>query len=263
MSYEAFEFTVADGVAHVVWNQPERGNPIDETFCRELAAIAVECDGRPEVRAVLMEARGRHFSVGGDLKSFVRDRDSLPRFVKHAAGLVNGAVSRLARMDAPLVMVCHSLVTGGAVGLTAAADFALAPADSRFYAAFTGIGFSCDCGTSYHLPRRVGTRRAFEFLVRNQTWSATQALGYGLVNEVLPDEELARARGRALAAELAVGPTRAYGEIKRLFASTFEQPLEAQLEAEARAIAKVSASDDCWQAFHAVLAKQKPEFRGR
>jgi len=262
MIYEAFDFHIADGVARVIWNQPERGNPFDATFCREYAQIAIECDENPAVRAVLMTARGRFFSVGGDVKTFTRDRDALPRFIKSAAADLHAGVSRFARMDAPVVIGCHSLVTGGAVALTAAADFAIATADAHFYAAFTGIGFSCDCGTSYNLPRRVGQRRAFDFLVRNRTWTAAEALEYGLIGEVVADADALAATASALAAELAAGPTCAFGEIKRLFLSGNEQSLESQMELEARALARASRTEDAWGALNAVLKKEPAHFEG-
>lgn len=263
MHYEAFDFRRDGHVAHLTWNQPERGNPIDEAFCRELKQIAIECDEDPDIRAVLMDANGRHFSVGGDVKTFTRDRAALPRLTKAMTGDLNAGVIRLARMDAPVIVALHSLVTGGAVAFAAAADIALASADARFYAAFTAIGFSCDCGTSHFLPRRVGARRALDFLLRNQTWSAQDALAAGLVNEVLPDFDALRAASRELAARLAAGPTRAYGEIRRLFQSSFTRSLEAQLEDEAQAIARCTHTDDAWQALEAVLTKRPVRFDGR
>lgn len=262
MNYEAFEFSIKDNVARVTLNQAERGNPIDGTFCRELADIAVECDENDAIRAVLINAKGKFFSVGGDLKTFTRDREQLPRFVKSATKDMHSAVSRFARMDAPVVIALHSLVTGGAVALTAAADFAIADTDTRFYAAFTGIGFSCDCGTSHFLPRRVGTRRATEFLLRNQQWSAQDAESYGLINTVCANPERVTAEANAIARELAQGPTVAIGAVKRLMHSTFEQSLEAQLEAESRALAACSRTDDAWAALNAVLARQTPTFHG-
>ncbi len=263
MNPQAFEFCVADAVAVITLNQPARGNPIDEAFCRELKLLAIECDENPAIRAVLIEARGKNFSVGGDLKTFVRDRASLPALTKAMTADLNAGVVRLARMDAPVVIALHGLVTGGAVAFTAAADFALATAETRFYAAFTGIGFSCDCGTSYFLPRRVGSQRALDFLLRNRMWSAAEALNYGLVGDIVADETALRSTSRALAAELAHGATRAYGEIRRLIQTGFEQTLETQLEDEAQAIARCTRTEDAWRALHAVLAKEKPAFNGR
>jgi len=262
MSYKAFDLDIDNGVATMTWNQPERGNPFDGTFCREFSEIAAECDVNPEVRAVLMKSHGRFFSVGGDVKTFTKDRSALPHFIKTASADLHNGISRFARMDAPIVIACHSLVTGGAVAITAMADFALATKDATFLAAFTRIGFSGDAGTSFNLPRRVGHRRAFEFLVRNQTWSAQQALEYGLINQVVADQEELETTATALARELAAGPTFAIGEIKRLFISNFEQPLEAQMELESRALARASATDDAWSGLTSVLEKSEPTFVG-
>lgn len=262
METSALEFRVEQALAVLTLNQPTRGNPIDEAFCRELKLLAIECDENPAIRAVLIEARGKNFSVGGDLKTFVRDRATLPALTKAMTADLNSGLTRLARMDAPVVIAVHGLVTGGAVAFTAAADFAIATADARFYAAFTGIGFSCDCGTSHYLPRRVGTGRTLDFLLRNRIWTAQDAMRYGLVNELVTDETTLATTARALADELAKGPTRAYGEIKRLVQSSFEQTLETQLEDEAQAIARCTRTEDAWRALNAVLAKQKFEFGG-
>ena len=263
MEFQAFEYRIEQSVAHITLNQPARGNPIDEAFCTELKQLAIDCSENSAVRAVLIDARGKNFSVGGDLKTFTRDRSQLPRLTKAMTAELNSGVARFARLDAPVVIAVHGLVTGGAIAFTAAADFAIATRDTRFYAAFTGIGFSCDCGTSYFLPRRVGSGRALDFLLRNRLWSAEAAQTYGLVNELVDDEPALQTASLKLAHELARGPTRAFGEIKQLIQSSFEQALEAQLEDEAQAIARCTRTDDAWGALNAVLAKQKAEFNGR
>jgi 2-(1,2-epoxy-1,2-dihydrophenyl)acetyl-CoA isomerase len=101
-----------------------------------------------------------------------------------------------------------------------------------------------------------------EFLMRNETWDAVQACERGLVGEVVDDEALPAA-ARALAAQLAAGPTRAFGEIKNLLLSTWEQPIEAQMEQEARAMARVCRTDDAWTGITEVAARRVPRFRGR
>jgi 2-(1,2-epoxy-1,2-dihydrophenyl)acetyl-CoA isomerase len=169
------------------------------------------------------------------------------------------AVSRLARCNAPIIATAHALAAGGALGLLAGVDFVLAAPEAVFYAAFTGIGISCDTGTSYFLPRRVGPRKAASFLLLNQTWSAEEAMAAGLVTQIVPRDDL-DAEGLKLARKLAAGPTKAYGEIKNLLLSSFEQSLEGQLELEARAIARCAATEDAWHALNAVKAKQKVTF---
>lgn len=262
MDLKSFAFEIADGVAHVTLNQADRGNPIDRAFAFELNEIATECSIDPAVRAVLIDAKGRFFCVGGDLNSLTKDRADLPRFIKQATADLHMAIARLARMNAPVVMAVHALVAGGGVALAAGADFVLASPNAKFYAAFAGIGLTCDSGASYFLPRRVGTRRAMEFHMLNEMWSAEQAAANGLINRVVEADQL-DAEAWALARRLAQGPTIAYGEMKSLLNSASQETLESQLELEVRAMTRIAMSDDAWNAMRAVQAKQKPTFEGR
>lgn len=141
-------------------------------------------------------------------------------------------------------------------------DFCLAGRSANFYAAYLGIGLSPDGGGTHALTRLVGPRRAAEFYLRNETWTADEAAGHGLVSEVVDDAELGT-RARQLAAELAGGPTRAFGEVKNLLLAAVDQPLEASLEAESRAMGRVTRTEDSWNAITAVAAKQRPTFSGR
>jgi 2-(1,2-epoxy-1,2-dihydrophenyl)acetyl-CoA isomerase len=262
MTYESFAFEVVDGVGHVTLNQPERGNPMDLRSNTELSLIATECDENPAVRAVLIDAVGKYFCVGADLKTMTRDHDGLHVFIKNATVGLHSAISRFTRMDAPVVVSVHALACGGSVALAAAADFCLAARSAEFYAAYTGIGLVPDGGGSTFIPRRVGLRRATEFLMRNERWSAELAAERGLINEVHEDAELADASW-ALARSLAEGPTRAYGEIKNLFLSMWDTPIESQMELEARAMARVTRSEDGWHGVNAVARREKPRFVGR
>jgi len=258
----AVQVEIRDAIAHVTLTQPERGNPFDQAFCAQLCEAAIECDETPGVRAVLIRAQGKYFSVGADLKWLGTDRALLPRRLKRATADLHMAISRFARCDAPVVLAAHGLVTGGAVALTAMSDFAIAARTARFYAAYNAIGFVSDGAGTYFIPRRVGTRRAVEFLMLNQTWSAQQAVEHGLVSRWVEDADL-EPEATALARQIASGPTRTYGEMKRLMLSTHDQPLETQLEFEARAISQCAKTEDSWNAIQAVLAKRKPEFVGR
>lgn len=262
MSGQAVVLDITDGVGHVTFNQAERGNPLDSEFCKDFCDIANECAANREVRAVLIDARGKYFSVGGDLKTLAKDQATLDRFVQTGTADLHMAIARFARMDAPVVTAVHALVAGGATALVAASDFALAGRSAKFYAAFAAIGLSCDTSSSYFYPRRLGSRRTLEFLLLNQTWSAEQAHAYGLINRVVDDAELA-GEAMMLARTLAEGPTRAVGEIKRLLLSSYEQPLEAQLELEARAIARSARTADGWSGLSGMAAKRKPVFTGR
>jgi len=262
MTYDSFALQIADGIAHLTLNQPTRGNPLDLRFATELSQIANVLEGDPAVRCVLIDAAGKYFGVGADLKTMNQDREALPVFIKHATTVLHSALARFARMDAPVIVATHALTVGGYVALCAMADFCLAARSARFYAAYTGIGLVCDGGGSTFIPRRVGTRRAAEFLLRNQMWSADKALAAGLVNSVHDDDAL-QADAWALARELAAGPTRAFGEIKNLLLSTWEQPIEAQMELEARAMVRATRSEDGWAGVCSVADRRQPGFVGR
>lgn len=259
--YESFTLDVDAGVGRVRFTQGDRGNPFDASFCRELAEVVTACDVHPDVRCVLIEGTGRFFSVGGDLDSLGRDRDALTVFIKSATIGLHSAVSRMARMDAPVIVAVHALAAGGGVSLAAAADFCVAGRSAKFYAAYQGIGLAIDGGGSHFLPRRVGSRRATDFYLRNQTWDAEEACRLGLVSEVVDDEALEE-QALALARELAAGPTRSFGEVKNLLASSADTPLETQLELEARAMARTAGTQDTWEGITAVAAKRRPSFRG-
>jgi 2-(1,2-epoxy-1,2-dihydrophenyl)acetyl-CoA isomerase len=261
-TYDTVEFEIRDNVAHVTLNQPARGNPFDPRMCADMAAVANRCSADPAVRAVLIQARGRFFSVGVDVKELVRDREAMPYFVQDATAAINAALARFARMDAPVIVAAQRMVVGGGVALTAAADFAIAGESVKFYAAYCGAGLSSDVGGTAYLPRRVGLRRATEFLMRNQTWSAAQALEYGLISGVAGDDDVPKVAAE-LAAELAAGPTRAFGEIKNLLLSALETPLETQLELEAQAMLRSTRTDDAWAGMVALAERRKPDFTGR
>ena len=140
MELTAFAFEIREGVAHITLNQPERGNPFDRRFAEEFDYLATECTIRLEVRSVLIDAKGRFFSVGGDLNALASSREELARFVSVATSDLHMGIARFARMNAPVVMAVHAMAAGGAVALVAGADFVLASPSAKFYAAFAGIG---------------------------------------------------------------------------------------------------------------------------
>ena len=115
---------------------------------------------------------------------------------------------------------------------------------------------------SINLPQAEVTRRAAEFFMRNQMWDANTALEAGLLTRVVDDANL-NDEAWGLARELAAGPTVAFGEVKNLLLSTWAQPIEAQMEQEARAIARVSRTEDAWNGICEVAARRKPGFVGR
>lgn len=262
MTFTQLSLAVDEGLARLTLTNPVKGNPIDAVLCAEVCEAAILLSEDPGVRAVLFTAEGKAFSFGGDISAFIGDLDSLPKNIKRWTASLHSGLARLQRMDAPVVAAVQGVCAGGMVGVIAGADIVVAAEDARFVAAFAGIGFSNDSGSSVMFTRRMGIARARKFLLLNETLSAQEALAIGLVDEVVPADQV-KARGEEIATQLAAGPTKAFGEMRRLFISVEDQPLEAQLELEAQALARCAGTEDAREALFAFTEKRKPVFKGR
>lgn len=262
MSDSPVQFSVENGLARLRFTEAARGNPIDLPFCNAICEAANELSSRSDLRAVLVTAEGKAFSFGGDIANFVAKLDDLPAEIKRMTSTMHSAVARLQRMDAPVVVAVHGVCAGGMTAFVAGCDVVVSADSARFAAAYTGIGYSCDAGSSVTVSRRMGLSRARQFFLRNQTLDAAAALQAGLVDEVVPADQVLAA-AQAIAMQLAAGPTRAYGEIRRLLLSAQDQPLEVQLELEAQALSRIAASADAREGLLAFSEKRKPKFSGR
>ena len=262
MSYVSLELTITDGLARLVMNQPDQGNPFNAELCADLCAVANELAGRDDLRAVLLSARGRFFSVGGDIQMFAQTLDNLPSKIREWTSGLHMGMARLARLDAPIVACVHATCMGGAVALAANCDLVFSARSARFGAAYPQIGYSCDAGATFGLASRVGLSRARRFLLLNEMLDAEEAARIGLVDYVHDDDAVA-AEAEKAAIKLAQGPTRAYGAIRHLLSRSLGQPFESQLEDEAQALIRVSASADAREGILAFAEKRKPRFQGR
>ena len=261
MAFAQMRLTIDDGLARLTFADAARGNPIDAVLCAEIGEAAIILSEDPAVRCVLVAAEGKTFSYGGDIGSFIDDLDDLPRNIKRWTSGIHGGISRLQRMDAPIVAAVQGVCAGGMSAFVAGADIVVAAEDAKFVAAFAGIGFSSDSGSSIMYTRRMGIARTRRFLLLNETLDAQAALAAGLVDEVAPMDGYV-ARAEAIARQLAAGPTRAFGEMRRLLMTVEDQPLETQLELEAQALARSAGTADAREGLTAFAARRKPVFRG-
>lgn len=260
---DAFETRLEEGVFHLILNRPDQGNTFGEAFCRELERVVNIISEDTATRAVLISSRGKFFSVGGDIGLMSGSRATLPGIVKTLTSPLHMAIARLMQINAPVICAVQGGgAFGGAVALAAACDIVVAGSNARFGAAFTGIGFSCDSGTTVGLAQRLGVARTRRFLLLNETLSTTEALADGLVDKIVPDDSLLQ-DATALAQKLARGPTLAYGEVKRLLLSTTTRTALAQMEEEAQALARIAKSSDAWEGLSSFIEKRKPEFRAQ
>jgi 2-(1,2-epoxy-1,2-dihydrophenyl)acetyl-CoA isomerase len=262
MSYETIDLAVRDGVAHLTLNRPQAANSITVELARDLMYAALRCDEDAAVRAVLLSGAGAMFCGGGDLKTFAGKGADLPHYLKEVTTYLHAAVSRLTRMDAPVIAAVHGSAAGAGLSLVCAADLVLAADGAKFTVAYTRAGLTPDGSSTYFLSRIVGLRRALELTLTNRLLSAAEAMQLGIVTRVVPAERLLD-EARALAAELAAGPTRAFGASKRLLHAGWSGTLETQMELETRAIADIARGADAHEGIAAFVAKRPAKFTGR
>lgn len=262
MSYQTLKLEVTDGLARLTLNQPQAGNPFNAAFCSEIVTAGNELSGVSGLRAVLLCAEGKFFSVGGDIGMFAKMLDTLPNCIRDWTAGLHMGIARLQRLDAPLIASVHGVCMGGGVAMVSGCDFVIAGQSAQFGAAYPQIGYSCDAGASFGLASRMGIARARRFMLFNEMLDAEAARAAGLVDEVVADDQLAAETDR-YAQRLCQGPTRAFGEIRRLINKALRQPLEAQLEDEAQALSRVAGSADAREGVTAFSEKRKARFTGQ
>jgi len=260
--YETLDFEIRDQLARITLNRPDRFNAMNLEMSRELMTLAIECGENPELRAVLITGAGKAFCAGGDLPSFRAKGDGLARHVKEMTTYLHAAISRFAWMQAPLIGAVNGVAAGAGFSLALACDLVVAAQSARFTMAYTRAGLSPDGSSSYYLPRLVGLRRALELSLTNRVLGADEALEWGIVNRVVADADC-MTRAEALAQELAAGPTRACGAVKKLMLMSLNDSLEGQLERETRCIAEMTHTADAREGIEAFCDKRPPRFSGR
>ncbi len=262
MAYNFLTFEVQEGVGLICLNRPDDGNAITLEVARELLDAAGRCDADPEVRAVVLTGRGKMFCAGGDLKAFAAQGAEISLYMREVTQAFHAAIARFNRMDPPVVAAVNGTAAGGGLSLALATDIVIAAESARFSMAYTKIGLVPDGAATYFLARLVGLRRAKEMVLLNPVLSAAQALEWGLINQVVAEDEVLPA-ALALAHKLATGPTRSFGEAKRLILAGATDTLEAQMELESQAIAALSISPDGQEGLAAFLEKRTPRFTGK
>jgi 2-(1,2-epoxy-1,2-dihydrophenyl)acetyl-CoA isomerase len=258
---EVLRVEIEAGVARLTLDRPKAANSIDLALGRALSDAAIRCDEDPDVRVIVIRADGRFFCAGGDLGSFASAGARVPGLLKELTMYLHAALSRFARGRAPVIAAVQGPAAGAGMSLACAADFVVASDAASFTMAYTRAGLTPDGSSTWVLPRLIGVRRTMELMIRNTSLSAQEAADWGLVNRVVPADQLEK-EVDGLAAELAAGPTEAYGLTKRLLLLSSTEGYEAQMEHEARAIADAARSADGREGIAAFLEKRAPRFQG-
>jgi enoyl-CoA hydratase len=269
-----------DGHVATVWlDRPEKRNALGPDFWADLpvAMTAVEAD--PEVRAVVIAARGPHFTVGLDLVAMsglvagappeADGANRRPSAAVRAAAVrsevlrMQGSITAVAECPVPVIAAIHGYCLGGGVDLAAACDIRLASSDAVFSVRETKVAIVADLGSLQRLPYIIGKGHVAELAYTGKDIGAARAAEIGLVNRVSPDHEQVVADARALAAEIAANSPLAVRGTKAVLAAGEGRPVADGLSFVATWNAGALASEDLTEAMTAFMEKRPPVFTGR
>lgn len=262
MAYQHILLDVAQGVACLTLNRPDSLNSFTADMHVEVAeALALAAEDE-SIRAVVITGAGRGFCAGQDLN----DRNIAPGeridLGDSVEKFYNPLIRRITSMEKPVICAVNGVAAGAGANIALACDLVFAARSAKFVESFAMLGLIPDSGGTWHLPRLVGMARAKGMAMLMPKVSAEQAKEWGLIWEVVDDDEL-MSTVMGLATHLATQPTRGFAFTKQAFAASMTHSLDEQLELEKSLMRTAGFTEDYAEGVKAFLEKRKPEYKGR
>src|ERR1700733_6416156 len=262
LPYETVIWEQSGGVGRLTLNRPDTLNAWTPEFGFELRTIIERDAADPSVRAVLLTGAGRGFSSGADLKAgFEPADDGMPDIGRELREIYHPIIAGIRRLEKPVVAAVNGPAAGIGCSPALACDLIMAAESAFFGLAFVNVGLMPDGGSTALVPPAVGRARAFQMALLGERIPAPQALEWGLVNWVYPNDRL-MGEAEALVARLAAGPTRSYASSKRALNQFIYGNLDAQLDLEAELQHALGRSKDFVEGAAAFVQKRAPAFTG-
>ena len=243
---------------HLCFNRPHALNAVDVPMAHALLDAMRTLTSDASVRAVVLRGAGKGFMAGGDLATLRADP---VQGATDLLGPLNEALELMATLNAPVIAQVHGVAAGAGLSLMLQADFVLAAQGTRFNLAYINLGTSCDVGASWALPRLVGMRKALEIALLGDTLTCADAERMGLINRTVSADKI-DAEVSLLADRLASGPTIAYGAMKRLLRTSFDNDLPGQLAHELAAFVQCAGTRDFRTGIESFYGKYPAQFNG-
>lgn len=263
-NWQHFDFQVADGVATVTFNRPDKYNPLTFDSYADLRDLLHELPYRNDTQVLVIRGQGSAFCAGGDVNEIIGELIQMgPRDLMAFTKMTGDVIKAMRECPIPIISGIQGIAAGAGAVVALASDFRVVANSGRFAFLFTKVGLSGgDMGAAYLLPRVVGAGRATELLMLGNTIDADTADRYGLASQRVGDDELDAAVAK-LAGKLANGPTLAYAQTKSLITRELDMTLGSAMELDAMTQALLMTTDDHAE-FHAAFNdKRKPEWKGQ
>jgi 2-(1,2-epoxy-1,2-dihydrophenyl)acetyl-CoA isomerase len=275
MPYRSLILEKEGPLAVITLNRPDAGNSFDFNMMVEFDDVIKVVSEDTDIRAVILTGAGKYFSTGIDLSMFTNPEALVekeggateitpdPDDQTYGKGTIIGAIIRMRNMKKPVIAAINGTVVGAAFAMTLCCDLRIASDKARFSMVFVKRGIVPDTGGSFTLPRIVGFPRACEMILTGDTIDAAEADRIGLVNRVVPHEELMTA-ARELAAKIAKNPPLAVQIAKaHLYTSMSETDFIKQLKLEEQGQDVLLKTEDFMEAATAFIEKREPQFKGK
>ena len=263
--YEArhFLFSASNGVATITLNRPEKKNPLTFESYAELRDLFRAMLMADDITVIVLTGAGENFCSGGDVKEIIGPLTTLamPALLDFTR-MTGDVIKAMRACPQPIVAAIDGVCVGAGAVLALASDLRLGTSRSRTAFLFTRVGLAgCDMGTCALLPRVIGQGRAAELLYTGRSMSGEEAERWGFFNRLCAPESVL-ADAKAVAAQLAAGPTYAHAMTKRMLHQEWNMGVDEAIEAEAQAQAVCMMTQDFHRAYHAIVDKQTPHFEG-
>lgn len=262
MSHKTVIWERSGAVGRLTLNRPETLNAWTREFGEELLSVIQNDAADESVRAVLITGAGRGFSSGADLRAgFDPADDGKPDIYKELHGIYHPVIAGVRNLPKPVVAAVNGPAVGIGCSLALACDLIMAAESAYFGLAFVNIGLMPDGGSTAFVPPAVGRARAFQMALLGERIPAPQALEWGLVNWIHPDDRLMD-EAWALSRRLAAGPTQSYASSKRALNNFIYSDLDGQLELEAELQHALGRTNDFMEGVAAFVEKRDPAYGG-
>ena len=258
-----FEWDASGGVARITLNRPARKNPLTFASYAELRDLFGQLKYADDVHAVVLAGAGNNFCSGGDVHEIIGPLVQLkaPELLMFTR-MTGDLVKAMRACPQPIVAAIDGVCAGAGAIMAMASDLRLGTVRSKTAFLFNRVGLAgCDMGACAILPRLIGHGRASELLYTGRSMSGEEAERWGFFNRLCAPESL-HADARALARDLAAGPTFANGITKTMLHQEWAMTIDQAIEAEAQAQAICMLTEDFARAYHAFVAKARPVFEG-
>lgn len=260
MAYETILYEVEQGVGRITLNRPAKLNAFNDQMIAETTDALKSAARNADVRCVVLTGAGRGFSSGQDLGDFQARGESVS-IGEHLRHGYHRLIRQMISLEKPIIGAINGIAAGAGCGVALATDIRIAADNASFMLAFGRIGLIPDSGTNWFLPRIIGYARAYEMAITSDRVPAGKALAWGLVNEVVPADQLPEISA-AWALRLANGPTLAFGLTKRAMNRAWEMTLDEALDYEAHLQEVAGRSHDNREGILAFLEKREANFTG-